>query len=89
MTAWRDRGGNAVGARTIGPVVLEASDQLVKLDAVINAAMAARAEASRENLFASQAGKILVNAMHDLTEVDGLYDKVRDISFELGEVESL
>jgi hypothetical protein len=80
---WRDSSGKAVSARNNGPLILPASVQLARLDEVIAKAIAARREASENNLFASKAGKELVNAMFELTEVDGLYDLARDVGFFL------
>jgi hypothetical protein len=59
--------------------------QAVKLDAMIAAAVSARREAERGNLFASHAGRALVNAAHDIFEVDGLYDLADDVAHVIGE----
>lgn len=58
--------------------------QLEKLDALISAAAAAREAARTERLFASCAGLALVNAIHDLLEVDAIYDFASDMGRELG-----
>jgi hypothetical protein len=59
--------------------------QAAKLDALIVAAVEARREAERGDLFASHAGHALVNAMFDLTEVSGLYDLADDVAHVIGE----
>jgi hypothetical protein len=84
--------GKAVASRGPAPLILVdrfSDPQLGRVDELISALQAARLDASRGNFFASHAGKAAVNAMFELTEIDALYDKVRDISFEIGEVESL
>jgi hypothetical protein len=87
--SWRDSNGRIVAARSVGPVVLPASAELAKLDELINAALRARQEASRENLRFSHAGKALVNAAYDLFQTDDLYtlgeDMARDLEPEIEE----
>ena len=57
--------------------------QHAKLEAAIAAANRALPAASRGELFASRAGAALINALHDLTEVDALYDLAGDIFHQL------
>jgi hypothetical protein len=59
--------------------------QLIKLDALIDAASAARSAANMELLFASRSGKRLVNAAFDLFECDELYDLAQQVAREIGE----
>lgn len=58
--------------------------QLEKLDALIRTACAARGAAIHDNLFASIEGVCLLNACHDLIEVDGIYDLAVDVKRECG-----
>jgi hypothetical protein len=60
------------------------TEQMLKLKALIQAAECALEAASRDRLFASRAGFRLVNAMHDLTEVDALYDFAEDVAATAG-----
>jgi hypothetical protein len=60
-------------------------NQLAHLEAVIDAAEKARAAAQRGDLFVSIEGMRLVNAIHDLTEVDALYDLADDIAAQIDE----
>lgn len=60
-------------------------NQLAHLEAVIDAAEKARAAAQRGDLFVSIEGMRLVNAIHDLTEVDALYDLADDIAVQIDE----
>jgi hypothetical protein len=56
---------------------------LEKLDALISAAQNARGEAEAGILFASFAGKRLVNCAHDLFECDQLYRLGEDVEHEM------
>jgi hypothetical protein len=58
--------------------------QGLRLEALIAAAGAARSAAGCGSLFASHAGRALVNAAFDLFECDGLYDLAGDVEHELG-----
>lgn len=60
-------------------------NQLAHLEALIVAAEKARTAAARGDLFVSIEGVRLVNAMHDLTEVDALYDLADDIAVQIDE----
>lgn len=60
-------------------------NQLSHLEALIAAAEKARTAAARGNQFVSIEGMRLVNAMHDLTEVDALYDLADDIAVQIDE----
>lgn len=57
--------------------------QLHKLTQLINAAMSARVDARRGDIFQSYAGKALVNAAFDLFECDDLYILGQDIEHDL------
>lgn len=63
------------------------SEQRMKLEAAITALGRCRAAADRGNLFASNEGLAMVNALYDLTEVDALYDFAQDFAHEFGLVE--
>jgi hypothetical protein len=58
------------------------TDQQIKLEALSRAIELCRVPAAKNNLFASRAGYQLVNAMHDLTEVEALYDFAEDVARE-------
>jgi hypothetical protein len=58
--------------------------QSIRLDALVRAAGAARGAAGRGLLFASTAGRALVNAAFDLFECDELYRLREDVEHELG-----
>ena len=58
--------------------------QTARLESLIRAAGVARPAAARGLLFASHAGKALVNAAFDLFECDELYRLVEDVEHELG-----
>lgn len=58
--------------------------QLEKLDNLIRAAERCRVAAEHNLIFASRSGVALLNAMHDLTEVDGLYDLEQEARRECG-----
>jgi hypothetical protein len=60
------------------------TDQQIKLEALSRAIELCRVPAAKNNLFASRAGFQLVNAMHDLTEVDALYDFAEDVAATAG-----
>ena len=86
--SWRDSKGAAVASRGPSPIILVdrfSHPQLAKVDVLISALQAARLDASRGLFFASHSGKAAVNAMFDLTEVDGLYTLQQDVAHELGE----
>ena len=61
--------------------------QTARLESLIRAADDARPAAACGLLFASHAGKALVNAAFDLFECDELYRLVGDVEHELGEGE--
>ena len=61
-----------------------ASQQVMRLEALVQAANAARSAAGRGLLFASVAGHALVNAAFDLFECDELYRLRQDVEHELG-----
>ena len=61
--------------------------QSARLESLIRAAGDARPAAACGLLFASHAGKALVNAAFDLFECDELYRLVGDVEHELGEGE--
>lgn len=64
--------------------------QLEKLNALIRTAENARSAAASEDLFASKQGRSLILAMHDLVEVDALFDTVlADVEVEIERAESL
>lgn len=58
--------------------------QAEKLDNLIRAAERCRAAASVDLIFASKAGAALLLAIHDLTEIDAVYDKALDTEREAG-----
>lgn len=63
--------------------------QLAQLTAIVKAAEQARVSiltTSNFALFESHEGAALVNAMHDLTEVDALYDLAGDVRHAAGVV---
>lgn len=66
------------------PTAHTAQSQLDKLEALIAAAQAARHAAGRGLVFSSRAGADLLDAMHDLTEVDALHDFAQDVCREIG-----
>lgn len=55
------------------------STQLEKIDNLIRAAEACRPAASVDQVFGSRRGVALLNAVHDLLELDSIYDFARDI----------
>ena len=61
-----------------------AGRQTARLETLIRAAGDARPAAACGRLFASHAGKALVNAAFDLFECDELYRLVEDVEHELG-----
>lgn len=62
---------------------VQAASQIEKLEAVIAAAQSARHAAARNLLLASRAGVALLDAIHDLTEVDGVFDFAADVRREV------
>ena len=58
------------------------TDQRYKLEAAITALGRCRDAADRDELFGSREGIAAVNALHDLTDVDGLYDLAQDMALE-------
>lgn len=56
---------------------------LDQLDALIAKALAAREDAANGMLFDSVSGFALVNAMHDLTDCDALYELAADIQHNI------
>ena len=73
-----------IGKTAVGAI---AGRQTTRLDSLIRAAGDARPAAACGLLFASHAGKALVNAAFDLFECDELYRLVGDVEHELGEGE--
>jgi hypothetical protein len=66
-----------------------AHSQLEKLEAMIAAAQSARHAAAHDMLFASRSGVALAEAIHDLIEVDGVFDLAGDIRREIGSNEEV
>lgn len=64
--------------------IVEAHDQLAKLDALLSACAAAREQARKGRLFVSFAGLALTNAAFALFECPELYDIGDDVLSELG-----
>lgn len=58
--------------------------QLIKLEALRAACDRGLLAASKGELFACTDGVRVINAAHDLFEVDALYDFAGDVCFELG-----
>lgn len=61
-----------------------ALSQREKLENIIRAAERALVAAEHGHLFGDRRGLALVNAIHDLLEVDAIYDLARDIERECG-----
>ncbi len=57
--------------------------QATELDALIIAALKCKWIAGRDDLFGTSEGHALVNAMFELTGVDGLYDLAADVQHEI------
>ena len=58
--------------------------QLNKLETLISMAERCRPAASVGHLFASRAGAALMNALHDLTGIEAVYDAAQDCAREAG-----
>jgi hypothetical protein len=66
------------------------ASQLAKLDALISAAAAARADAIKGiDIFGTVRGLALTNAVYDLLEIDAVYDWGEDLRRELGLFEEI
>ncbi len=57
--------------------------QAIELAALKRAVLAAERIAGRDDLFGTPEGHALVNAMFELTGVDGLYDLAADVQLEI------
>ncbi|RYF11830.1 MAG: hypothetical protein EOO77_18585 [Oxalobacteraceae bacterium] len=67
----------------LSPISANRPTTLDQLDAVIAKALNARDAAAAGNLFDSNEGFALVNAMHDLTGCDDLYVLASDIQHDI------
>jgi uncharacterized protein YggL (DUF469 family) len=66
------------------PNIIAAPSTLDKLDTLIAKLIAARGAAMTGDLFASHQGVAVIHAMHDLTEVDALYDLAENTLAAIG-----